>query len=79
MPCRPSGYCQDSHRPATQAGVTSPGTHRPRVPVLHAGYMLCQTFSSSTFIRPLKFTVAAVPAPVYPRLAKRRNECADRA
>ncbi len=28
-----------------QAWVTSPGTYRPRVPVLRAGHMLCQKFS----------------------------------
>ncbi len=46
-----------------QAGVTSPGTYRPPVPVLHVGHMLYQLYKFNIH-RDSPAPVATVPVPV---------------
>ncbi len=61
-PVAKSGHCQDSHRPAMQAGVACPGTSRPRVCV---GYMLCRkVFQVQCSSGLSSFLLQHVPVPV---------------
>ncbi len=65
-PVTKSGHCQDSHRPATQAEVASPGTHQPRVPVLGVGYILCWKIYKVQRLSGLSgFLLQHVPVPVH--------------